>query len=463
MLELRTDFTARPEQTATVNSQLIIRSELLALPHHELLQRIRQEVDQNPALELEVAPLDAEVPVRVVDGYGSRGGGDPANWTDPTLRAPAEYTLRDELRRLSSCSLEPHQRPIADYLIETIDERGYLGTTALDAAFELGADERAVERAIRVLQEIAPPGVAARDLRECLLLQLDALEEEPPHVREVLQCCGRVAEPAGWAGVARALCLSDAQVRSALDFIRERLHPYPGEQFRPQWDHLLPDNPLVTEPDAIVSICDQEPEVTLTSSRTINLRLADAYRRLDESMRALRQRAGDEATTRARAQVRAARQLVWSLQQRERSLHRITTAMVHRQRQFILEGPLALEPLTHKQIAEMTGLHESTISRAVADKIIMLPGGECVLYSVFFDDALPARTVMRGIIAGESPDAPFTDEQLQQLMARRGFRLARRTVNKYRHALGIPSATRRRADAALSQGGPPTRRAPQPI
>jgi len=456
VLELGHDFIAHHEQTATVNCQLIIRSELLALPHQELLQRIRQEADENPALELEVTPLDAEVPVRVVESYGppsggwSRPDGDPSAWTDPILRAPAEYTLRDELRRLAACSLDPDRRQVVDYLIETIDERGYLGTTALDAALALGVAEREVEAAIADLQQIAPPGVGARNLTECLLLQLDALEVEPPHVREVLQSCGRAVESCGWAGVARALHLSDQQLQVALKFIRDHLHPYPGERFRPEWNHLLPDNPLVAEPDAIVTEVDGELEVTLTTSRTINLRLSDAYRRLDEGMRALHLRAGDEQTTRARAQVRAARQLIWSLQQRERSLHRITVAIVERQREFILNGPLALEPLTHKQIAEMTGLHESTISRAVADKIIMLPSGECVSYSVFFDDALPARTVMRGIIASEPPDAPFTDEQLQQLMARRGYVIARRTVNKYRHALGIPSATQRRSGMAVA-------------
>ena len=123
---------------------------------------------------------------------------------------------------------------------------------------------------------------------------------------------------------------------------------------------------------------------------------------------------------------------------------------MRRQREFILEGPLALQPLTHKEIAEATGLHESTISRAVSGKIVMLPDGECVPYSVFFDDALPARTAMRGILAAERPEAPYTDEQLQQLMAERGYQIARRTVNKYRNVLGIPSAAQRKAALAVA-------------
>ncbi|MCD6361011.1 MAG: RNA polymerase factor sigma-54 [Armatimonadetes bacterium] len=450
MLELRTDFITRPEQTATVNCQLIIRSELLALPHQELTQRIREEAEANPALELEMNPLPSEIPLRVVGGYAAGGPADRDARNDVIAQTPAEYTLRDELHRLAACSLQAQQLEIVDWLIEAIDERGYLSATALDAAFELGVSEQEVEDAIAALQQLAPPGVGARDLRECLLLQLSALENEPPHVRDILRVCSEALAPDGWARVAAALQLTDEQISEALEFIRSNLRPYPGEQFRPQWQHLLPDNPLATIPDAIISLCDDRLEVTLTTSRTINLRLAEAYRRLDENMRALGLRAGDEATTRARAQVRAARQLVWSLQQRERSLYNITTAIVSCQRDFILEGALALRPLTHKQIAEMTGLHESTVSRAVSGKTVMLPDGATVSYSVFFDDALPARTVMQRIIASEPPDAPFTDEQLQQLMAERGYPIARRTVNKYRHVLGIPSAMQRKSQRAVA-------------
>jgi len=448
---MRSEFATRFDQTATVNSQLIVRSELLALPYLDLCERIQREADENPALELEVTSLGPEVPTRVAETW-SRGGGarDGDGWQDPTLRAPAEFTLRDELRRRASCEIDGDQRGIIEYLIETVDERGWLATTELDASFELSVSEEEVREAMEVLQRIAPPGVGARNLRECLLLQLDAIDDEPPHVRAVLTSCGEALGPSGWARVAASLSLSEGEVAEALAFIRDRLNPYPGEQFRPEWSEILPDSPMATEPDAIVTMDGEQLEVTLTTTRSISLRLGEAYRRLDENMRALNQRAGDEATTQARAQARSARQLVWSLQQRERSLYQITCEIVRAQREFILEGPLHLCPLTHKQIAEITGLHESTISRAVSGKLMMLPGGECVSYSVFFDDALPARTVIKGLIADEAPDTPLTDEHLQTLMAERGFELALRTVNKYRHALGIPSAARRKAARAVA-------------
>ncbi len=449
MLEFRTEFAARPDQIAAVNCQLIVRSELLALPYLQLCERVQQEADENPALEVEITPPESRAPVRIAQQYTApRAATD--DWQDPTLRAPAQYTLRDELRRLTACETEGDERTIIEYLIETIDERGWLGTTELDAALELRVTEPEVRGAIATLQRIAPPGVGARDLRECLLLQLDACEVEPPHVRPLLRCCTEALAPDGWRHVATSLSLTEAQIATALEFVREHLSPYPGESFRPEWDHLLPNNPQATEPDAIITIEGDDLEVALTTTRTMSVRVSDAYRRLDENMRQLRKRSGDDATTQARAQVRLARQLVWSVQQRERSLYTITREIVASQREFIMQGPLALQPLTHKQIAERTGMHESTISRAVAGKLVMLPGGESVPYSVFFDDALPARTIIDGLIRAESSEAPFTDDQLQSLMAERGFDLARRTVNKYRHALGIPSAARRKAARAAA-------------
>ncbi len=446
MLEFATTVAMSVDQVPTVNCQLIIRSELLELPYLELCERITEEAEENPALEVEVRPpsieqwnwrawWDAPLPP---------GNPGPPESQDPTLRAPARYTLRDELRWRAACATNERERRIVDYLIEHIDERGYLNTSVFDASLELGVEETEVEAALRRLQSLSMPGVGARDLRECLLLQLEALPEEPPHVRQIIQHTAELTERGGYAHLCRSLGLSREQLESALSFVRHNLHPYPGEQFHPPWQHLLPDNPYAAQPDALVSLRNGQLQTELLSSRNIVVRLSEAYRRLDEGMRAQNLRAGDAATKYARAQVRAARQLIWSLDQRNRGLYKVTQAIVEAQADFFREGPLALKPLSHKQVAETTGLHESTVSRAVAGKLLMMPSGEVAPYSLFFDDALPAKTVMKGLIASEASDAPLTDDQLQRLLAERGFDLARRTVTKYRHALGIPSSSQRK-------------------
>ncbi|MGC9318394.1 MAG: RNA polymerase factor sigma-54 [Armatimonadota bacterium] len=442
MLELRSEAVAAVEQVPSVNCQLIMRSELLELPYLELLTRMREEAEENPAVELEYDP-PWEIPTFSTEHYsGRRGGG--GTWAHPTTRAPAEHGLREELHRRIGWAAEGRRREIALYLIENIDDRGYLTTTVLDAVFELDAEPAEVEEALRALQSVAPPGVGARDLRECLLLQLEALPDVPDHARAVVEHCEQVLDGDGGATLRGALGLTRAQVQQALELIRTRLTPYPGEQFRPRWHHLLPGSPHATAPDVALRAAGEHIEVELATSGRVRVKVAEAYRRLDERMRTLSLRADDEATSTARAQVRAARQLIWSLRQRERSLYAITRAIVDHQREFILDGPLAHRPLTHKRIAEVTGLHESTVSRATSGKLVMLPSGHSVPFSVFFDDALPAKTVLRGLVAAEPSSSPWTDEELQALMAERGFDIARRTVNKYRRALGIPSSGQRR-------------------
>ena len=447
MFELAAAVAMSVDQIPTAHCQLIIRSELLELPHLELCERITEEAEKNPALEVEVRPPS------VVqwnwrawwDGAIPSGNLGRPEAPDPTLRAPAEYTLRDELHWQAACATNGRERRVVEYLIEHVDERGYLTTTVFDASLELAVVEGEVEVAVRRLQGLSVAGVGARDLRECLLLQLEALPEEPPHVREVIQYSAELMERGGRRRLCRGLGLNEEQFASALRFVRHNLHPYPGEQFHPPWQQLLPDNPYATQPDAFVSLHNGQLKTELFASRNLTVRLSEAYRRLDEGMRAQKLRAGDEATKHARAQVRAARQLIWSLDQRNRGLYKVTQAIVEAQADFIREGPLALKPFTHKQVAEATGLHESTVSRAVAGKLLMMPSGEVAPYSLFFEDALPAKTVMKTLIASEASDAPLTDDQLQKLLVERGFDLARRTVTKYRHALGIPSSSQRRA------------------
>ncbi|HCA46463.1 MAG TPA: hypothetical protein DEP45_03600 [Armatimonadetes bacterium] len=441
VFDLRTDLVSRADQLATVNCQLIVRSELLELPCLDLIARIRAEADENPALEVE-CDLPWEEPASIRVPYGApRPVSDLQS--DLGARTPGELGLRDELHRRVGWVAEGRRREIAAWLIECIDERGYLTTSTFEAALELGEAHTEVDAALRALQRVAPPGVAARNLRECLLLQLDELPEVPAYIREVVEHCDRALEHGGWPALCEGLGLTPAQSREALRVIRSQLTPYPGEQFRTRWHHLAPANPHATRPDVALSVHGAEIEVALTTSVALNVRVAEAYRRLDERMRQSSLRADGDAAREARAQVRSARQLIWSLQERERSLSRISRTIVEQQRAFILGGPLDHRPLTHKRISELTGLHESTVSRATTGKLVQIPSGDCVPFTIFFDDALPAKTVLRGILAGEPAAAPLTDEQLQAAMREEGYPVARRTVNKYRRILGIPSSTER--------------------
>ncbi|MGD9497268.1 MAG: RNA polymerase sigma-54 factor [Armatimonadota bacterium] len=450
MLELCSDLFAAVDQVPAVNCQLIMRSELLELPCLDLVARLQEEAQENPAMELELDPSFEGATASAWSEPAGRGTETEGAAADAVSLAPAPYGLRDELHRRIGWVAAGRQREIAAYLIETIDERGYLTTTLLEAACELGVEVGQVQAALRALQAVAPPGVGARDLRECLLLQLAARPElmgDPERLRRVRLVIGHCHEamgPGGWPALSRRLGLTPAQLQDALRAIRSHLAPHPGEQFRPAWAGLLSPRLPPPQPDVILHAHGCEIEAQVTTTRAVSLRVAEAYDRLDRRMRALRRRAEDEATRLARAQVRSARQMIWSLQQRERSLHRISVAVARHQHDFIVRGPRHHRPLTHKRVAQLTGLHESTVSRAVMGKLVMLPAGNSVPFSVFFDDALPAKTVLRSLVATEDRGAPHTDEELQALLHEEGFPVARRTVNKYRRVLGIPASGERR-------------------
>ena len=459
MLGLRAELRAATAQLATVGCQVVLRSELLELPCLDLLERLRAEADENPALELEIAPPDlAESGEFLVTGgecaHGGPGPSDRDAISDALGRAPASYGLRDELHRRLAWSPDERRARVAGYLIECIDERGYLTTTILDAARELGVAPAEVEAALRTIQRIAPAGVGARDLRECLLLQLAALPDLLPATRSAVERWVRGLEAGGGRALAPCAAPGDAELATTLAWVRARLVPYPGLRFRPPWHGLLGCTRAAAPPDVLLSRHGDEIAVEITTSRMVSARVADAYQRLDEACRGAHRRSEGDAEARAREQVRAARRLIWSLQQRERGLYRVARAIVTCQREFLLHGPLHHRPLTHRRIARLTGLHESTVCRATAGKLVQMPGdrqrshGECTSFEIFFDDALPARTLLRDLIDGEDPREPLTDAQLQTLLGERGHDLARRTVNKYRRVLGIPSAAERARPAA---------------
>lgn len=457
MLELRTDLTATTGQlTSTetqVSCQVVLRSELLQLPCLDLLERLRAEAEDNPALELQIAsPAELAMPVDVLvamPDFDHRTSGACEGASAYSLdRVAAPYDLRDELHRRLAWTGNDCQTRIASYLIECIDERGYLSTTILDAARELRVDPAEVEMALRTIQTVAPPGVGARDLRECLLLQLAALTDLPPERRARVEAWLRGLEIGQGNAIRAQVAPTASELAEIVSVVRERLTPYPGLQFRPAWHTVSKTGSAAAPPDVLLSREGDGIAVEITTSRMVVARVAEAYRRLDESLRASDLRARDEAAVQAREQVRAARRLIWSLRQRERSLYRVTRAIVACQREFLLRGPRHHRPLTHRRIAELTGLHESTVCRATAGKLVQMPSGECTGFEVFFDDALPARTVLRELVDSEDPQAPLTDAELQGRLEELGFEVARRTVNKYRRALGIPSAAERARSAA---------------
>jgi RNA polymerase sigma-54 factor len=415
--------------------QVVARASLLELNQDDLEDAIRERLDENPALELvESAVWRRDTTPR---------GGHEGSSEDAIARLPAAMSFKDDLRWQARTAAWGEELRAVEYLIDSLDQRGYLPTCVFEVANELDTSEEEVEAALRVLQELDPPGVGARSLAECLTLQVQArkVSEVPAGLLEFLQdefpCLVQQAD-------ARALRTGPTpRAHAFLAYVRDNLYPYPADLFHPPYP-ALNQGPPAAPPDAIVACNEGRLQVSVPMSERLALRVDAAYEDLARTISA-RQRDGDAGEV--RRLVAEAKGLIANLAHRHTVIGRVAAAVVRAQEAFVTHGPSALKPLTKKELAQQTGLHESTVCRATRGKSIMLPGGEVVPFDVFFEDALPAKVTLAQVIHHENAARPFSDLDLVAEMERRGYPIARRTVTKYRTALEIAPASERRAAA----------------
>ncbi len=422
-----------PQQALRPSPALVAATALLALPSPELEQTVARELADNPALERIDCPSCAVCGRPLDEGrcvHGLRRGESRSRGADDGIQAaaatqaPAETLLRDVALLVRSAD-----RPIAAYLVGSLDGHGFLDTTVEEVAARLAVSPQRVGRVLRAVQEAAPAGVAARDLRECLLLQLDRLPDDPRRalaqrlVDAHLPLLGRGL----YGELARVLAVDRAEILGAQDFIRSRLHPHP-------WAEAVVSAPPLV-PDVGVREAGEGLVVELLEPARFRLVVSPAYERATGMPLTLAERAA------IRRQVRAARAFVDRLEQRWRTMRAVAQEAVDRQREFVRRGPRHLAPLTRADVAASLGVHESTVSRAVAGRNIELPSGRVVQLARFFEASGAPCDALAELLAHER--RPKSDAELAEELAGLGFVLARRTVAKYRERLGVlPSALR---------------------
>lgn len=465
-------------QTPTVSPQLVVANELLQFSSLELEQAIARELAENPALELrEVGPCPHCGGELSVGGCPSCGSVEPQteepwigqrddylasdhhiselgageDWENPIAWLASEVTLADHLLRQARLSLPAAEIPIARYLVESLDDRGFLRCDLDDVALALSIRPQRVEKVLVTVQSLEPVGIAARDARECLLIQLEHLRSEGVQeplaellVREHWEVLGRCS----FSRVAQEAGVSVDGVRQALRFIRENLNPFPAHSFWASRSVSLSGGGAPgLRPDAIIRESrspDRDHEIVLPRARRIRLQVSVPYRQaLDElgagHGTAEQQRREEWEGYRARARL-----FVRSVEQRWRTLHELMCFLVAYQRDFLLHGEKRLKPLTRARVAEMMGVHESTVCRAVAGKHALLPCGRIVPLSKFFDSAAPIKRMIEEMVERETQ--PLSDQAIADRLCEQGFDVARRTVAKYRNALDIlPSSLRGRS------------------
>ena len=470
-------------QGLNISAKLITSIKILQCSAEELEQYVAQELTENPALELEESShcLRCGTALHVglcpvcdaqpdTDGHDPRedvAGWDdePQNYThglaslDDSEYDPLEFvrstaTLHDHLMRQLGAVLDDDDLGIAEYLVGNLNSHGYLTVSLEEAATTLRVASERITSVLDVLQSLDPPGIGARDLRECLMIQLRMFEEQGaahPLARVLVDRYITELGEHHFAEIAREIGATATQVKDAWHFIRANLNPFPAHAFEsgdlPDLGlSLNGDRSATIRPDVIIRRTDRGFEAEVVESRRYRFNLNATYGSLYRECRvnaASPSGLSESERQHIRQYAARARFFMDCIRQRWTTLSLIANALIEQQHDFLEHGVRFLQPLTRGELASHVGLHESTVSRATAGKYVLLPNGRTVSFDDFFDGSLAAKDLLRELIAGENPSKPYSDEELAVLLHERGLVLARRTVAKYREAIGIlPSRLR---------------------
>ncbi len=402
---------------------------------------------------------------------GEDGGGSDF---DPLLLARTETSLAEQLlMHLRATAQSAEEALVSEYLVDSLDERGYLQIDIDEACAVLQLPCSLIEAGITRLQDCDPPGIGARDLRECLLLQMRHLLEEEEHRKAVgaLHTDGLTADSETvfdalalqilsdhWdtliqhrhALLARRLGVPHRRVEAAVSLI-QTLKPSPAAAFRMPWDHTQNGQSRSIRPDVVIRrSAGIGFLVEVLGFDHTSLQINPYYRGLYDSIRAGE---ADGGPTRLSADhqkhviayVERAGMFLKNLQQRRRTIQKITQALIECQQGFLETGSRTfLRPLTRTRLAKMVEMHESTVSRALLYKYVQLPTQEVVSFDIFFENAVTIKGTIATLIAEEPAGAPLSDQSIVDLLTERGQSVARRTVVKYREEMRIPASYLRR-------------------
>lgn len=463
---MRVGYELNIEQT----QKLIMTPELrqaitvLQLSSLELNAYIQQQLQENPLLELreddyeqsreeegDVLPGKDESSRKEFDvdwedyfhdssdlGMTGRGGVEeqPEYSVENFLtRVP---TLADHLLfqlSLQNCSEE--ERAIGEYLIGNIDDNGYLRCSIQDAAQFLGTAEEKVEEVLALIQTFDPPGTGGRNLRECLMIQVKQLGIEDDLLIRVIDRHLEDLARGKFSKMAQVLDVPLQEIQRVADIIKT-LDPKPGRKFGGA------EGVRYIVPDVVVEKVDGEYIVLVNDVMYPRIHINSAYRSVLS-----REKNCDSGIRRfVEKKLNAAMWLIRSIEQRRLTLYKVARCLVDLQRDFLDYGVKHLKPLNLKQVAEIVGLHESTVSRATSNKYIQTPQGVFEM-KYFFSTGLSdlsgsmvssesIKKMIAELVAAEDPRNPLNDQRISEILYEKGIKISRRTVAKYRDELGIP-------------------------
>lgn len=470
VLELRQQL--KLAQKLVMTPQLRQAIKLLQLNRLELTDALQAEIEQNPLLEESnedtgvLTQSDAsqveEQEISEKD-YTSQVSGDTptsigeVNWSDyentfdtdfsfarekPAADAPSQFDFISAKPGLSAymqwqftdLELNDKELDVAMFIIGNLDRHGFLRADTQDICNDTGCSEETAEKILHMIQTLDPPGIAARDIRESLLLQLERKDLASSLAYQIVRDHMNLLEARNYALIARKTGVPLRTVTKEVDTIT-KLTPFPGNEFGNEEINYV-------VPDVYVYKIDEEYVIQLNNEGLPQLRLSEEYMELMK-----KKDLHNESLGYLRDKQRSAEWFIKSLQQRQRTIYKVMESILKFQRDFFEYGPTHLKPLILRDVADDIDMHESTVSRVTSNKYAHTPQGIYEL-KYFFSTAVATmdgdtvasesiRTRIRQLVQAENPAKPLSDNKISEILAKENIQVARRTVAKYRDQMGI--------------------------
>jgi len=453
----------QPVMQAKVTPKQIAANYILQMSSVELQEAIAQELDENPALEMDELPTcpicgrpvagnyctecmprkgeaegdDSRLSTDDLPGDGAVRLRDEDDEFDPIARAEADFTLEDHLTWNLHALLPQRLHAVADHVIGALDSNGFLTDSDEEIAAATGVTTADVEQVLAAMKGLEPIGIGSRSITESLLAQIEYLREtaiEVPAMAEVV--IGDHLADLGerrFREVAAAVGTTQRDVVAVWEFVKSNLNPYPTAAFTAAISADA-SRPII-RPDVLIRTIDGELTVEVVESRRFSLRVAPIYSSLSSKLRSAE--TTEDEKQHVRQYVGRAKFFIDNINRRRATIQRIAECLVERQRDYLVHGVQHLVPLTRAEVGELIGMHESTVSRATAEKYVMVPTGEVVPFSHFFTASLGIKDQIKRMIEAEDRQHPYSDQEIADALLQEGIVLARRTVAKYRDELQI--------------------------
>ena len=452
-MKLGYELTIEQTQKLSMTPELIQAIQILQFNHQELVDYVDNEILENPVLEEDKSYDSQELDIREKIRESSYEEHREEQWEYSPDDDKEEYTyeqyvsdedtLEDYLKmQLEFSRLSEEKRKIGISIIEAIDDNGYLTVSTDEIAAECETDVEKAEDVLDLIQTFEPAGVGARNLKECLIIQLASKGNLTEELEYIIENMLEDLASHKIAKIAKKMNMTNKEIQDMVDLIKT-LEPKPGKLFDSG------DATKYISPDIFVEKINGEYVVTNNDNSVPRLMVSSYYNKLSAQAKK-----DEELDKYLNERFNSAVWLIKSIEQRKQTIFNVASAIVKYQQDFFDKGEKFLKALTLKQIADELGMHESTVSRSINGKYMESPRGMYEL-KFFFSSGVSAddgksvssnsvKSIIKELIGKENPKKPYSDQEMVDILKNKGIEISRRTVAKYREGLGILSSSKRR-------------------